>query len=319
LWLTEGAEIYALQFDNEPVFGQDGFFGGSRNFNTVWYYGSRTISGDLRDPDAIKRAVAIAQPDFVFHLAAVSQVTEAHYIPRQTYDINIMGLVNLLEAMRGFNPDVPIVIASSDKAYGEYGDIEGGLAEWMPPNPGHPYDTSKACADMIAQSYAKHYGMKLAIARTGNVFGRGDINWKRIIPGVAQWLCLDEPIIIRSNGKQVREYIGVDSVVWAYLGLMEFLQAGIITRGEIVNFGGVPATPIQLVRGLRAVYGGEFTAGVKVLDEAKDENPAIVLNDDKAAFTLGWYYSEEQFAKDLRDTMRWYEKYFQYDRRREKK
>lgn len=305
----ENAEVFVTQRDNDISVRHGTDFKTTRFFNHQWWNLCRTITCDLRVREDAERAVAIAQPDVVFHLAAISQVTEASLTPILTYETNVMGLVNLLEAVNGFKTKVPVIIASSDKAYGK---AEGELDENAVCIPGHPYDTSKACADLIAQSYANYYGMPTAVARMGNIFGRGDLNWKRIIPGVCRWVLTNEDIIIRSDGQSRREYISVDAVIWAYLGLAEYLMAGIIKPGEIVNFGGTEATPLQLVEGIIKIVGEDnYDGKVKVLNIAQDENPSITLNDYKANFHLGWYYDNKKFAIDLKAAVRWYINYFE--------
>lgn len=309
LFSVEEAEVFALQFDND-LSSRHAWDIRGKTFGSIWWNQVQTLTCDLTNPRSVERAVAIAQPDVVFHLAAISQVPEAHYMPSHTYETNVMGLVNLLEAVRRYRWGVPVIIASSDKAYGDWQPDEGGLKEWMPSIPGHPYDTSKACADLVAMSFAKHYHMSITVARMANIFGRGDTNWKRIIPGVCRWVARGEDIIIRSDGKSRREYIGVDAAVWAYLTLAEKLMDKTIASGEMFNFGGIAATPIQLTEAIIKIAGKDNNGSkIIVQDGAQTESNSIVLNDDKAALRLGWRYDDDDFVKDLRETVQWYLQY----------
>jgi CDP-glucose 4,6-dehydratase len=184
------------------------------------------LEGDIRNRRDIEAALAIAEPELVFHLAALTQVTEVARMPAAGYATNVMGLVNLLEEMRVQGLDVKVIVASSDKALGDAGRIK------------HPYDASKAAADLVAQSYADFYGFDVRILRTANVYGPGDRHLKRIIPSTIWSILQGQRPMLRSDGTPVREYLYIDDAVEAYLRAAEnwrrFLHP-IVVAGERMN------------------------------------------------------------------------------------
>lgn len=172
---------------------------------------------DIRNFEAVRMAVVKAEPQTVFHLAAISQVGEARLEPRQTFEINTMGLVNLIEALRMSGSRPNLVVASTDKAFGEGKRFDFRSAE----RPKHPYDASKLAADVIAAAYRDWAGLPVRILRTCNVFGPFDTNWRRIVPGAVRAAWRDEILILRSDGTPLREYVFLDDAVEAYLRLAE--------------------------------------------------------------------------------------------------
>ncbi|KKN62758.1 hypothetical protein LCGC14_0508770 [marine sediment metagenome] len=281
-----------------------------------WPLQVRTIQADIRNYEQIERAITIAEPDYIFHLAAITQVTEAAQVPRQTWDTNVMGTVNLLEATKRIAPNAKIIIASSDKAYGKQDRSEmahGGLRETLIPNPGHPYDTSKAAADLAAQSYANHYKLSITIARMANIFGPGDLNFKRLIPETIRDILHDRSPQIRSDGMPVREYINVEAAIHAYLLLANSLHEQLpnIDTAEIYNFGGLWWTVGDLVKQLLSLMKREDLQ-LQILNTAKGESSRIIIRDDKAKKDLGWIRPDNSglFTKNLLNTIAWYESYF---------
>lgn len=303
-----GANLFALMHDED--YRRQGYA------FCDWHSRVKTIQADIRNYEQLKRAISIAQPEYIFHLAAISQVTEANLVPRQTWETIVMGTVNLLEAARKLCPNAKIVIASSDKAYGGWFVDITGLTEKLPPQPGHPYDTSKAAADLAAQSYAKHYNLNIAIARMANIFGPGDLNFKRLIPETINDIIHDRVPHIRSNGKYVREYMNINDAVSAYFLLANSLN-GETARGnaEIYNFGGISWSVEDLVTLILVLMKREDLK-MKILNQANDESSRISINDEKAADKLGWKRPDdmEQFAKQLFTTITWYQEYFQASR-----
>ena len=195
--LAAGAYVVALVRDADP---QSEFFR-SGDFQSV-----AIVNGALEDFATLERAINEHEIDTVFHLGAQTIVGTAHRSPVPTFEANIRGSYFLLEACRLHQDRVRrVVIASSDKAYGDQPNLP--YTEDTPLQGQHPYDVSKSCTDLIAQTYYHTYRLPVAIARCGNVYGGGDLNWSRIVPGTVRSLLQGMPPLIRSDGRYVRDYL----------------------------------------------------------------------------------------------------------------
>src|SRR5260370_32606907 len=170
-----------------------------------------TVRGDITDRDLVERALGEYEVEVVFHLAAQTIVGIANRNPVSTFSTNIEGTWNLLEACRRSPKVLSIVVASSDKAYGDQEHLP--YNETMPLQGRHPYDVSKSCADLIAQTYAVSYGLPIAITRCGNLFGGGDLNWNRLVPGTIRSALRGVRPVIRSDGLSVRDYLFFEDAV----------------------------------------------------------------------------------------------------------
>lgn len=261
------------------------------------------VSGRLEDFGTIERALNEYEIDTVFHLGAQPLVGVAHRFPLPTLETNIRGTYNLLEACRIHQTFVKrIVIASSDKAYGAQPTLP--YTEDMPLLGRHPYEVSKSCADLLAQAYAHTYGLPVAIARCGNIYGGGDLNWSRIVPGTIRSLFFGERPIIRSDGTYVRDYLYVQDVVAAYRALAEHLDDASV-RGEAFNFSpGSPHTVREVVQVIQRLMGEEHLTP-EILGTAEGEIHSQVLSSAKAQAILDWSpkYSLEE---GLQETIAWY-------------
>ena len=197
------------------------------------------------------RLIAEYTPDAVVHLAAQTQVPIAGEAPLSTFESNVRGTWLLLEAIRtAARPPEAVVVASSDKAYGL---TPPPYTEDAPFAPQAPYDVSKACTDLIAQSYGKHFGLPVAITRCGNIYGPGDLNHRRLIPGVCADLIAGRPPQLRSTGAMSREWLYIDD---AAAGTLAVLSAAPTRRGEAFNLGGGQrATVAEIVTQLCALAG----------------------------------------------------------------
>ncbi len=223
--LAQRAFVAALVFDANPQ---------SELYRSRDIQGITVVNGALEDFWTLERAINLYEIDTVFHLGAQTIVGVAHRFPLPTLEANIRGTYNLLEACRLHKDLVQqVVVASSDKAYGEQPNLP--YREDMFLNGCHPYEVSKSCADLIAQAYHHTYGLPVAIARCGNVFGGGDLNWSRIVPGTIRSFLKGERPIIRSDGSYVRDYIYVRDVACAYMRLAECLDDRQV-QGEAFNF-----------------------------------------------------------------------------------
>jgi CDP-glucose 4,6-dehydratase len=261
------------------------------------------VNGRLEDFWMLERAINEHEVDTVFHLGAQTIVGTAHRFPLPTFEANIRGTYNLLEACRLHRDMVQrVVMASSDKAYGEQPNLP--YTEDMPLNGRHPYEVSKSCADLIAQCYHHTYGLPVAIARCGNVYGGGDLNWSRIVPGTIRSFLRGERPVIRSDGTYVRDYIYVKDAARAYMRLAECLDDNRV-RGEAFNFSAEsPMSVLELVTVIQRLMGCEHIEP-DILNCAEGEIRTQYLSAAKARTILGWQpgYSLET---GLQETIDWY-------------
>jgi len=261
------------------------------------------VSGCLEDYPTLVRAITEHETDTVFHLGAQAIVGTAFISPLATFEANIRGTYNLLEACRVHRDLVQrTVVASSDKAYGDSQVLP--YTEEMPANGRHPYDVSKSCTDLLAQTYAASYGLNLAVARCGNIYGGGDLNWSRIVPGTIRSVLEGKAPVLRSDGSFIRDYIYVEDVVDAYLALAEGAgREGV--RGEAFNFS--PQRPLTVLEITRAVLAAMDRPDLEpvILNQARAEIRDQYLDAGKAARVLGW---EPRYALEegLESTVAWY-------------
>jgi CDP-glucose 4,6-dehydratase len=266
------------------------------------------VNGCLEDFNALERAVNEHEVDIVFHLAAQAIVGAALRNPLPTFEANVRGTYNLLEACRIHAGLVKaVVVASSDKAYGDHEDLP--YTERHALIGRHPYDVSKSCTDLIATTYQHTYGLPVTIARCGNVYGGGDLNWSRIVPGTIRALLRRERPLLRSDGTMVRDYFYVEDAVSAYLALAEQIgRPGV--AGEAFNFSTEQAVTVnQIVSTVYDVMNIHDLPPV-VLGTAQAEIKAQALSAAKARSVLGWS-AEHDLAGGLRKTVDWYRAYFE--------
>jgi CDP-glucose 4,6-dehydratase len=261
------------------------------------------VRGELEDFLLLQRALNEYEIDTVFHIAAQAIVGTSSRSALSTFEANIRGTYHLLEACKSNSKLVHrIILASSDKAYGSHEHLP--YKEEYPLLGRYPYDVSKACADLLAQSYFHTYRLPVGITRCGNLFGGGDLNFNRLIPGTIRSALRDEPPVIRSNGKYVRDYFYVRDAVDAYLMLAERLLDPGVT-GEAFNFGpGRPMSVLEIVQLLLGVMRRTDLQPV-VLDQTELEIYAQYLDCSKSQSILNWQpkYTVEQ---GLQETVAWY-------------
>ena len=281
-WLTKelvesGAKVTGLVRDVVP---QSAFFKFNLNKKI------NVVNGKIDNLQLLKRIISEYEIDTVFHLAAQTQVEVAHQNPLATFETNIMGTWNILEACRTNGLYVKrIIVASTDKAYGEQAKLP--YTENAPLQGIYPYDVSKSCTDLIAYSYFKTYQLPVCITRCGNVYGPGDLNFKRLIPGTILSVLKNQPIIIRSDGTFKRDYFYVKDTVNAYLTLASSIQ-DLNLSGEAFNFSsGTPISVIDMTHKILDVFGRKDYP-IKILGEAKYEIKDQYLSNEKAYKTLGW-------------------------------
>jgi CDP-glucose 4,6-dehydratase len=295
--LDAGAYVAALVLDADPQ--TELYRSGDVNRVAV-------VSGALEDVGTLERALRLHEIDTVFHLGAQTIVGAAHHAPLYTFEANVRGTYNLLEACRR-HPDLVrcVVVASSDKAYGEQALP---YTEEAPLVGRHPYEVSKSCADMLSQCYHHTYGLPVTIARCGNIYGAGDRNWSRIIPGTIRDFLNGRRPVIRSDGTFLRDYLYVKDAVAAYLRLAEMIDDPAVA-GQAFNFADDdPATVLQIVAALQQLMHCEHLQP-DVRNEARGEIPNQCVSSAKARRVLGW---TPQWRRDaaLLETIEWYRGYF---------
>ncbi|MDY7109221.1 MAG: NAD-dependent epimerase/dehydratase family protein [Planctomycetota bacterium] len=267
------------------------------------------IDGRLEQFELVRAAVSAREIDTIFHLGAQTIVGAARRDPLTTFRSNIHGTWNVLEACRLAGPRVErLIIASSDKAYGTCPDLP--YTEHTPLAGRFPYDVSKACADLLAQSYAATYALPIAIARCGNVFGPGDVNFSRLVPSVLCALLRGRRPVIRSDGSPVRDYIYIDDAVDALLALARWLDESPAADPArcAFNFGADrPLTVLEMVHRIRIAAGREDLEPI-IADTAVGEIDAQHLDSRRARDVLGW---RRRHAVDaaLRATVPWYRRH----------
>lgn len=263
------------------------------------------ISGSLDDQQLLERALGEYEIDTVFHLAAQAIIGTANRNPIGTFRTNIMGTCNLLEACRRSPLIQNIIVASSDKAYGDQEILP--YSEDMPLKGSHPYDVSKSCADLITQTYHKTYGLPVCITRCGNLYGEGDLNFNRIIPQTIKSVLNSEAPIIRSDGTFIRDYIYVGDASSAYILLSEKMHE-LNLAGEAFNFSTeVRFTVLELVNKILELMGSELKP--VILGQGSNEIKYQYLSTKKAKELLHWK-PEYTIDEGLHRTIKWYREYF---------
>jgi CDP-glucose 4,6-dehydratase len=264
------------------------------------------VSGSLEEFWTLERAINRHESETVFHLGAQPIVDVARRFPLQTFEANIRGTYNLLEVCRIHSSLVKrVVIASSDKAYGAHETLP--YTEEMNLQGRQPYECSKSCTDLISQCYAHSYDLPVAIARCGNIYGGGDLNWSRIVPATIRSLLNGERPILRSDGTFLRDYLYVRDAVGSYLCLAQGLDKPGV-RGEAFNFG--PEEPLSVLDLVRHIAGavGREDLEPDIRNTAQGEIPSQYLNSDKARRLLDW---KPQFSLDegMTQTVKWYREF----------
>jgi CDP-glucose 4,6-dehydratase len=300
-WLTErlvneGAAVFGLVWEADP---DAHFFRGGLDGRIT------CVPGDIRDLPLLTKLLSDYDVDTVFHLAAQAIVTKANVSPLVTYETNVDGTWTLLEAVHRTASVRRVVIASSDKVYGDQDDLP--YRESNPLCAANPYDVSKACADLIAQSYAKTFSLPLAVVRCGNIYGGGDLNFDRLIPGTIRAALRNENPLVRSDGTFTRDYLYVADAVDAYLLLAQALDQERF-HGEAFNFGNErPFTVLEVIARILELMKSVHLAPV-VQDVATAEIRHQYLSSTKARDRLGWApaYTLES---GLRETISWYKSF----------
>ena len=281
----------------------------------------KVVRGSLGDLKLLERTLRSHKVEIVYHLAAQAIVGKANQDPLPTFESNIQGTWNLLEACRRVrerkmgtvlfflrkNRTVPIfpfavVVASSDKAYGTHKRLP--YREDFPLQPDYPYDVSKACADMIAMSYHKTFGLPVVVTRFANIYGPGDMNFSRIVPDTLRSVLRGKRPVLRSDGTPERDYLYVDDVVDLYRVLAERIGK---TKGEVFNAGhNKPVSVLSLVETILRLAGrGDLKPIIKGRKKLHGEIDRQWMDGKKAEKLLGWK-PRVDLKTGLRKTISWY-------------
>ena len=259
---------------------------------------------DIRDKKFLINLFKKYKFDYCYHLAAISQVLTSNQSPEETYEINVFGTINLLESAKLYRPKIKFIFSSSDKAYGSSKKLP--YKEDFPLNGLNPYDASKACADIISRSYAKAFNLQVCVTRFVNIYGPGDVNWDRIIPGTIKSLINNKKPILRSNGRFLRDYLFIDDVVNGYIMLGNAMQNKKV-KGLAINFGsGKPITVLNLVKKMLKINNNNskfYIIKNKVKNEIKDQYSGYQL----AKETINWK-PKISLKEGLVKTFFWYKK-----------
>ena len=270
----------------------------------------KVVRGDILDREVLERALGEYEIDTVIHLAAQTIVTIANRNPISTFETNIAGTWNLLEACRRSPRVKQIVAASSDKAYGDQEILP--YNENTPLQGQHPYDVSKSAADLITYTYAKTFDLPVVITRCGNFYGGGDMNWNRIIPGTIRSIRRGQRPIIRSDGEYIRDYFYVEDGAAAYMLLAEQLASRPELQGQAFNFSNEIQVSVRQIAD-RILKEMKSELSLDIRNEVSNEIRHQYLSAEKARRELGW---KPMFSLDegLRRTIAWYKEYFENER-----
>ncbi len=297
--LAKGAQVVALVRNADPLRALNRHTGLER---------VRVITGCLEELSDVERAVVDWEVDTVFHLGAQTQVQTAWRNPLGTFEANVRGTAHVLEVCRRHSSLVrALVVASSDKAYGPLRD--GAYREEAPLCGKHPYDVSKSCADLLTSAYHASYGLPAAIARCGNIYGPGDVNFQRLIPSTLRSLLRGERPVLRSDGTHRRDYVYVSDVAEVYMKLAEALWAG-QAAGRAYNFGpGRSHSVLEVVSELQSLLGAEALEPI-ILNRAVGEHQEQHLDASRLQNELG-ISPTVMLREGLERSIPWYRRYLE--------
>ena len=280
---------------------------------------SKVINLNICDYKKLLALIKKYRIEFIFHLAAQALVDVAYNDPKGTLDNNILSTVNVLEIVRTNKNIKGVVVASSDKAYGKLGNTPGVLSrlkqdltpgvrprykESDPLSGDHPYETSKSATDLISTTYYKTYKTPVVVTRFGNIYGEGDLNFSRIVPGIMQAIVRSDKLLVRSDGKYIRDYLYVKDVVNGYLLLAQNIEK---VKGEAFNFGSNETLSVlQLIKVVEKTLNKKIS--YKILNTAKNEIPYQSLDYSKIRKTLKWQ-PKHSVKNTVENIYRWYKKY----------
>jgi len=265
----------------------------------------KVMKGNVANLAVVQKIIKSQKIEIIFHLAAEALVGNCLKNPLRGFASNIKGTWNILETVRQYRHVKAIVLASSDKAYGRHKKLPYREDACLKGD--HPYDVSKSCADLIAATYSRTYQVPVCTTRCGNIYGPGDLNFSRLVPDAIRSALQDRTLLIRSDGKYIRDYVYVDDIVRGYILLAQYLQARELA-GEAFNFSAEnPLSVLAVVQQIYRAAGRE--PRYKIMNRAAYEIPRQYLSSSKARRILGWR-PQWGIGPGLRLTLQWYKEYF---------
>jgi CDP-glucose 4,6-dehydratase len=265
------------------------------------------IKGSVTNYKLVKKIIISSGIDTIFHLAAEALVGRGYLYPRKAFEANICGSWNILDAARISGKVESVIVASSDKAYGPHAKLP--YKENYPLVGNHPYDVSKSCADLLAYTYAHTYNLPVVITRCGNIYGPGDFNFSRLIPDAMRCLYFNRKLLIRSDGRFIRDYVYVDDIVDDYIKIVEVFRKYNLS-GEAFNLSDEkPITVLKLIDKINKLAIEKKKLNYEILNKAKYEIKNQYLSSKKARRILGWKPSN-RLEDGLKKTADWYFNYF---------
>lgn len=269
----------------------------------------QVVNGDLENRELLERILVEYEIATVFHLAAQTIVSVAYNNPISTFNSNILGTWNILEACRRTPTLKQVIVASSDKAYGSVG--HSLYTEETPLSGTHPYDVSKSCADLISRTYFVTYGLPVCVTRCGNFFGEGDLNWNRLVPGTIRSIFRNKPPIIRSDGNYIRDYFYIGDAARTYIYLAEKMISDSSIHGETFNFSNEsPISVLGMVHKILWLMGRQNDLIPAIRNEVTNEIIHQSLSTKKSKELLNWTPAFDM-DEALRRTIKWYGIFFQ--------
>ncbi|TSA45668.1 NAD-dependent epimerase/dehydratase family protein [bacterium] len=295
--VEKGAGVFTLIYEDNP-----GLIFDEENLSAK----TRTIRGDVRDLNLIEKILNENEIDTIFHLAAQAIVDHAVDDPLETFEVNIQGTWNILEAAKKFGKIERVIIASSDKAYGHH-DFLPYRENTHPLKGIYPYEVSKSCADLIGQSYHRTFGLPVCITRCTNLYGPGDSKMNRIVPNTIKCFHYNEPPIIRDTSESLRDYLFVEDAVDGYLKLAEKMSEGI--HGHAFNLSvNTPLSILEVITAIAREMNKQIepkiikTKGFEILNQ--------YASYEKARNVLGWK-PKHSFLEGIKKTIPWYINYLE--------
>lgn len=266
----------------------------------------KKVHGDFKNLKQLINIIKKYKIDSIIHLGAITQVIDAYKSPYDTYQTNIIGTVNILEAVRIVNKNINVIFSSSDKAYGKM--LQKSYLESHPLHGDYPYDVSKSAADLISQSYSKTYSLQIGIIRSGNIYGPADINMDRLIPGTIVKALKGEPVVLRTSGKLRRDYLYVDDVSEAYYKLIIFMSKNKKKKLFIFNLGSkFNFNSLDVVKRIYKIM--KVNLKPVIMNNSSIEIASQKLNYRKAQKNLKWK-PNTNFIKGIVKTVEWYKNHY---------
>jgi CDP-glucose 4,6-dehydratase len=290
--MASGAHVCALLRSNSP---------GNEMFRRrIGKGGVEIKQGNVTSLDFVSRLVTESKIDTVYHLAAINTNTGSDLSPYEIFETNIRGVYTVLEACRTAPKPARAVVASSKEVEDCF--LPGAN------RPSHPYMTSKAAAELVARAYSDTFSLPVALVRSDNIYGGGDFNWSRLVPGTIRAILHGETPVIRSNGLFQRDYVYIEDVVAAYIAIGARLDNPAV-KGQLFRVAtGLGTSVLDMVKQI-ARAAGLPDIEPRVLNKKSEERVDAFYAPEFEQTVLGWK-SQYSLAEGLSRTCQWYGDFF---------